>query len=77
MYEVSPMNENMTGYGIADFDFEELNFIGIPQKITGFSSDNHWGIRIKSIEFKVKGKRTDKEYLEIAERIYLENISNY
>jgi len=77
MYEVSPINENMTGYGIADFDLEELNVIDIPQKITGFSSDNHWGKRIKSIEFKIKGKKTDREYLEIANRIYTENIHNY
>ena len=78
MYEVTPIKENMTGYGIADFDLEENNF-GIYHRITGYTSDNHWGQRIKSIEIKqsAKFKISDSEALAIAENIYEENRGNY
>jgi len=79
MYEVTPINENMTGFGIADFDLEKSNCFGFYRRITGYSSDNHWGKRIKSIEIKKSDnfKILDNKALEIAEIIYSENIGNY
>lgn len=79
MYEVTPINEKMNGIGVAEFDLENLNIIGIPKKITGYSSDNHNGIRIKSIEKKISSKHNISEYdaLEKAQSIYDENIGNY
>jgi hypothetical protein len=79
MYEVYPVNENMTGYGVANFDLKEFNFLGISQRITGYTSDNHWGKRLKSIEVKISNRHniSDKDALVIAEKIYNENINNY
>jgi hypothetical protein len=79
MYEVDPINENMTGYGVANFNLEYINFFGFSKRITGFSSDNHWGKRIKSIEVKISNKHniSDIDALKIAEKVYNENINNY
>ena len=79
MYEISTIHDNMNGYGIADFDLEELNFFGISKKITGYTSDNHWGKRIKSIEFKKSDKFniSDVEAVRLAEKIYETNIESY
>lgn len=77
LYNVTPIHQTYNGVGIANFDLNEVNFWGASKRITGYTADNHNGVRVKSFEIKISSKHSisKENALERAEQFYT-NMDN-
>lgn len=74
MYDLSGINDNTNGDGIAFFNFIRKNQYSAPTELKGFSADLHNSSRTKSIEKKISDNHRidDIKALTIAMEFYKE-----
>ncbi|WP_281846811.1 hypothetical protein [Olleya namhaensis] len=79
MYEIESINEKSNNNGIAFLNIDRNNQYSEPNGFTGFTTDLHLGKRVKSKEIKVSNRCdfNEKKAIEIAKKLYKENMGKF